>query len=168
MFQKPACAALALLLAAELGMAQTGIPRTVAPVRVENSPRVHELIRAGNMYLSLQDALSLTLENNLDIELQRYLLPIGDAEALRTRGGGVTRGLNFTLAETPTGTGGPLSAVPTNAAVAGRATAGSSVATNALALNVLGEPQTNYSIQGTIGQSIGTAIPGYDPAIVGQ
>src|SRR3954471_11810223 len=71
MFQKPACAALALFLAAELGMAQTGIPRTVAPVRVENSPRVHELIRAGNLYLSLQEALGLAIENNLDIELQQ-------------------------------------------------------------------------------------------------
>jgi outer membrane protein len=168
MFHKPACAALALFLAADLGLAQTGIPRTTSPVRSENSPRVHELIRAGNLYLSLQDALSLTLENNLDIELQRYLLPIGDSELLRAKGGGTVRGLNFTLAETPAGTGGPLSAVPTNSAVAGRATAGSSVATNALALNVLGEPQTNYSIQGTIGQSTGTAIPIYDPAIVGQ
>src|SRR3954452_18892435 len=159
MFQRSVCAVLALLLA--------GSPLT-AQVRNENSPRVHELIRAGNLYLSLQDALALTMENNLDIELQRYLLPIGDTELLRTRGGGVTRGLNFTLAETPTGTGGPLSAVPTNAAVAGRATAGSSVATNALALNLLGEPQTNSSIQGTIAQSIGTGIPIYDPAIVGQ
>ena len=168
MFQKPACAALALFLAADLGIAQTGIPRTTPPVRNDNSPRVHELIRAGNLYLSLQDALSLAIENNLDIELQRYLLPTGDTELLRAKGGGIVRGLNFTLAEVPTGTGGPLSAVPTNSAVAGRATAGSSVPTNALALNVLGEPQTNYSIQGTIPQSIGTAIPGYDPAIVAQ
>src|SRR5205823_3551847 len=136
MFHKPACAMLALLLAAGPGLAQTDIPRMNPPVRYENSPRVHELIRAGNLYLSLQDALSLTIENNLDIELQRNLLPIGDAELLRAKGGGANRGLNFTLAETPAGTGGPLSAVPTNAAVAGRATAGSSVATSALALNV--------------------------------
>ncbi|HEY1493667.1 MAG TPA: TolC family protein [Candidatus Solibacter sp.] len=167
MFYKPACAALALFLAADLGLAQTGIPRMPAPpMSSDNSPRVHELIRAGNLYLSLQDALSLAIENNLDIELQRYLLPTGDAELLRTKGGGTVRGLNFTLAETPAGTGGPLSAVPTNAAVAGRATSGSSVATNALALNVLGEPSVNYSIQGTVNQSIGTGIPSYDPAIV--
>ena len=144
------------------------MPRTTPAVRYENSPRVHELIRAGNLYLSLQDALALAIENNLDIELQRYLLPLGDTEMLRAKGGGVTRGLNFTLLEVPVGTGGPLSPVPTNAAAAGRATAGSSVATNALGLNVLGEPQTNASIQGTIAQSNGTAIPNYDPAIVGQ
>ena len=128
-------------------------------VRFENSPRVHELIRAGNLYLSLQDALALAIENNLDIELQRYVLPTGDTELLRAKGGGLTRGLNFTLAEVPVGTGGPLSPVLTNAAAAGRATAGSSVSTNALGLNVLGEPQVNDSIQGTIAQSIGTRDP---------
>ncbi len=168
MFHKPVCAALALFLTADLALAQTGTSRQIPPMNNENSPRVHQLMRAGNLYLSLQDALSLSIENNLDIELQRYLIPTGDTELLRTKGGGIVRGLNFTLAETPAGTGGPLSAVPTNAAVAGRATAGSSVATNALALNVLGEPQTNYSIQGTIAQSIGTSIPIYDPALVGQ
>jgi outer membrane protein TolC len=42
------------------------------------------------------------------------------------------------------------------------------VATNALELGVLSEPQDNYSMQGTIGQSNGTAIPVYDPALIGQ
>src|SRR5207244_10468235 len=78
------------------------------------------------------------------------------------------RGLSFTLLEVPVGTGGPLSSLPTNAAAAGRATGGSSVSTNALALNVLGEPQVNESIQGAIAQSIGAAVPSFDPAIVGQ
>ena len=97
-----------------------------------------------------QDALALAIENNLDIELQRYMLPVATPNCCARRGGGVTRGLNYTLLEVPTGTGGPLSPVPTNAAAAGRATAGSSIATNALGLNVLGEPQVNLSIQGTI------------------
>jgi outer membrane protein TolC len=168
MFPHSARAALALTLAAGLGFAQTGAPRTTPAVRFDNSPRVHELIRAGNLYLSLSDALSLAIENNLDIELQRYLLPQGDTELLRTRGGGLTRGLNFTLAEVPTGTGGPLSPVLTTAAAAGRATAGSSVATSALGLNILGQPQVNGSIQGTIPQATGSAIPNYDPAATGQ
>ena len=172
MFQNSARAFLALFLSAGLAFAQTGntpgMPRKTPAVRFENSTRVHDLIRAGNLYLSLQDALALAIENNLDIELQRYLLPVGDTELLRTRGGGVTRGLNFTLLEVPVGIGGPLSPLPTNAAAAGRATAGSSVTTNALGLNVLGEPQVNASMQGTIAQSIGTTIPNYDPAIVAQ
>jgi outer membrane protein len=172
MFQHSARASLALFLSAGLALAQTGntlgLPRKTPAVRYENSTRVHDLIRAGNLYLSLQDALALAIENNLDIELQRYLLPVGDTELLRTRGGGITRGLNFTLLEVPVGTGGPLSTLPTNAAAAGRATAGSSVTTNAVGLNILGEPQVNASIQGTIAQSIGTTIPNYDPAIAAQ
>src|SRR6202051_5114355 len=140
-------------------------PRDVSPPNFENSSRFHELIRAGNLYLSLADALALAIENNLDIELQRYLLPQGDTELLRAKGGGLNRGLNFTLAEVPTGTGGPLSPVLTTAAAAGRATAGSSVATSALGLHVRGAPQRKASIQGTIAQSPGSVIPSYDPAV---
>jgi outer membrane protein len=161
----------AVLLAALLGVtplfAQDQLPRMSPPVNLQNSPRFHELMRAGNLYLSLQDALALAIENNLDIELQRYLLPQADAELLRSQGGGVVRGLNFVLSEVPTGVGGPLSPVLTGAAVAGRATSGSSVASSALELGVLGEPQDNFSVQGTVGQSNGTAVPSFDTALVG-
>jgi len=133
----------------------------------QNSPLVHQLVRAGNLYLSLQDALALAIENNLDIELERSALPAADAELLRAKGGGTLRGLNFTLAEAPAGVGGTLSPVVTSAAIAGRATSGSSVATNALELGVLAAPQTNLSMQGTVPQSNGTVVPGYDPAVVG-
>ena len=133
----------------------------------QNSSRVHELIRAGNLYLSLQDALALAIENNLDIELQRSALPVADAELLRAKGGGALRGLNYTLAEAPAGVGGTLSPVVTSAAIAGRATSGSAVATNALELGVLAAPQTNLSIQGAIPQSNGTAVPVFDPAVTG-
>jgi outer membrane protein len=161
----------AALLAAFLGLtplfAQDQLPRMSPPLNLQNSPRFHELLRAGNLYLSLQDALALAIENNLDIELQRYLLPQADAELLRSQGGGTLRGLNYVLSEVPAGVGGPLSPVLTAAAVAGRATAGSSVATSAIELGVIGEPQDNLSMQGTIGQSNGTAVPSYDPALVG-
>ncbi|MGD0498369.1 MAG: TolC family protein [Bryobacteraceae bacterium] len=159
---------IASLLAAVVCVAQTGAPASGPPVSFDNSPRVHELMRAGNLYLSLQDALALAIENNLDVELQRDALPIGDAEALRAQGGGVLRGLNFTLAEVPAGVGGPLSPVVTNAAAEGRASAGSSVATTALALGGLSAPQTNLSVLGTVPQSNGTAVPGFDPALLGQ
>ena len=138
------------------------------PLSFQDSARVRDLLRAGNLYLSLSDALALAIENNLDVELQRYALPIARAELLRAKGGGVVRGLNYTLAEVPTGVGGPLSPVVTGAAASGRATAGSSVATNALELGVLGSPQTNLSLQGTIPQSNGPAVPNYDRAIGGQ
>jgi outer membrane protein TolC len=133
----------------------------------QNSPRVHELIRAGNLYLSLQEALALAIENNLDIELQRSALSVGDEELLRAKGGGTLRGLNYTLAEVAAGVGGPFSPVETSAAIAGRATSGTTVATNALELGVLAAPQTNLSMQGGIPQSSGTAVPAFDPAVTG-
>ena len=142
--------------------------RCSAPVTLDNSLRIHDLLRAGSIYLSLQDALALAIENNLDIELQRFTLPQGDTELLRAQGGGITRGLNYTLSEVPTGVGGPLSPLVTNPAATGSATNGTSVPTNALELGTLGEPQNNYSMQGTIPQSNGTAVPVFDPAIVGQ
>ncbi|HYW43192.1 MAG TPA: TolC family protein [Bryobacteraceae bacterium] len=138
------------------------------PLNFQNSPRIHELIRAGNLYLSLQDALAATIENNLDVELQRYSLPAAATDLLRAQGGGVVRGLNYTLAEVPVGVGGPLSPVVTNAATSGRATAGTSVPSNALELGVLSPPQVNLSVLGTVPQSNGTAVPIFDPALVGQ
>ena len=148
--------------------AQAPLPRLSRPVSFDNSQRIRELVRAGNLYLSLQDALALAIENNLDVELQRFMLPTGDTELLRARGGGTTRGLNYTLLEVPVGVGGPLSPVVTNRATIGSATNGTSVPTNALELGVLGEPVDNYSVQGTINQSTGTPVPVYDPALVGQ
>src|SRR5947209_3437997 len=136
-------------------------------LRFENSQRVRDLVRSGNLYLSLQDALALAIENNLDIELQRFALPQGDTELLRAKGGGVTRGLNYTLFEAPTGVGGPLSPLTVNRANTAAATAGSSIGTNATELGVLGEPAVNLSVQGTVPQSLGTPVPIFDPAIVG-
>jgi len=44
----------------------------VPPVNVSNTSRIDALLRAGNLYLSLSDAIALALENNLDVEIQRY------------------------------------------------------------------------------------------------
>ena len=46
--------------------------RIVAPAKLTNSPRLDSLIRAGNLYLSVDDVIALALENNLDIAIQRY------------------------------------------------------------------------------------------------
>jgi outer membrane protein len=47
-------------------------PNYVAPVDMSNTSRMEQLIRAGNLYLSLQDAIALALENNIGLEIQRY------------------------------------------------------------------------------------------------
>ena len=64
--------------------------RPEAPANLANSSRLEALIRGGRIYLSLQDTIALALENNLDIELQRYALRSVDADLLRARAGGGT------------------------------------------------------------------------------
>ncbi len=65
--------------------------RVVAPANLNNSPRLESLVRAGNLYLSMQDVIALVLENNIDIAIQRYG-PFPAREGLRrTQGGGAIR-----------------------------------------------------------------------------
>jgi len=154
---------LLLLLVPAAGFCQ--IPQR--PVDFNNSPRVHNLIRAGNLYLSQADALALAIENNLDVELDRFSFPIADTDVMRAQGGGLLRGVPFIVAEAPTGVGGPLSPVVTNPASATSVTTSPTVSTNALELGALGEPLTNLSIQGTIPQSNGTPVPAFDPFATG-
>jgi outer membrane protein len=160
-----------LTLCAGLASAQ---PLTRPPIQLSrpldfaNSARVHDLIRAGDLYLSLKDALALAIENNLDVELQRFTLPSADSDLLRAKGGGTVRGLDYTLAEVPTGVGGPLSPLLTNPASTASATNGTSVTTDALELGILSAPQVNLSMQGTVPVATGTTVPVFDPSIVGQ
>ncbi len=54
------------------------------PVLV-NSPRIEQLIHDGKLEISLQDAVELALENNLDILVQRYSPWLADTDILRAR-----------------------------------------------------------------------------------
>lgn len=62
-------------------------PRTVPPINLANTSRLDALIKAGNLYLTAQDVVSLVLENNIDIEVQRYG-PLLAREVLRRAQGG--------------------------------------------------------------------------------
>ena len=53
-----------------------------------NSVRLNDLVRNGEIYLSLSDALALALENNYDIAIARYDLDIADTDILRAKAGG--------------------------------------------------------------------------------
>ena len=44
----------------------------VVGIDMSNSGRLDQLIRAGNLYLSLNDAIALALENNVGLQIQRY------------------------------------------------------------------------------------------------
>ncbi|HTR34727.1 MAG TPA: TolC family protein [Bryobacteraceae bacterium] len=142
------------------------VPPPMAPVDLTNTALIRSLLRAGNIYLSLSDAVALAIQNNLDIELERYTLPAADTEVLRAKGGGLLRGLPYTLAEVPVGIGGPASPLITNAA--SPSISAGSVPTNPSELGVLSEPQDNLAVTGTIPYSTGPAIPLFDPALAGQ
>jgi len=60
---------------------------------MQNSPRLKDLIRDGKLWLSLQDAIALALENNLDVDYARYQIPIAQTDYLRTRAGAAARGV---------------------------------------------------------------------------
>ena len=44
----------------------------VPPIRLANSGRLRDLVRAGRLYLTVQDAIAIALENNIDLEVARY------------------------------------------------------------------------------------------------
>ena len=48
------------------------LPTSMPPARQINSNRLHDLIRGGKLYLTVQDAIALAIENNLDLEVDRY------------------------------------------------------------------------------------------------
>ena len=52
-----------------------------------NSPRLDQLMRNGKIYLSMDDAVALALENNLDIAIQRYNFGIADTDVMRAKSG---------------------------------------------------------------------------------
>ncbi len=80
-----------------------------------NSPRLAALLKDGKIYLSLADAITLTLEDNFDIAIARINLDIADTDILRARAGSTLRGVSTGLVEntlggatsTVTGGGGP-------------------------------------------------------------
>jgi outer membrane protein TolC len=128
-------------------------PNTVPEPELANSTRLVKLVRDGKLYLSLKDAIDLALENNLDLAIARYNLPIADTDILRTQAGGFFRGVNTGVVQgTPGGgvggfgTGAPGAGAGGTSSGAGGAGAGAS-----------------GLVQSTLGA--GTAVASYDPAI---
>jgi outer membrane protein len=64
-----------------------------SPIRIDepglaNSPRIDQLIHDGKLELSLQEAVELALENNMDIVVQRYNPWFADTGILKAQAGG--------------------------------------------------------------------------------
>jgi outer membrane protein TolC len=61
--------------------------RHLAPPNLANTPRIDQLMRDGKLYISMNDAVALALENNLDIAISRYNLNIADTDVWRAKAG---------------------------------------------------------------------------------
>src|SRR6266478_2738485 len=104
------------------GVTEPYRPRVVPPVSVSNSSRMDALLRAGNLYVSLSDAIALALENNLDIEIERYEFSMAEADLLRARAGAAILGIPTTvLGGIPNGAGALLGSGSSGIASAGAA-----------------------------------------------
>jgi outer membrane protein len=123
-FKAPVCCLCSFLLAVSSVSAQSaaaqsavriepvtgGLSRITAPYRqryvpavnLNNTDRLESLIRGGNLYLSAQDVIALALENNLDIEIQRYQPLLTKELTRRARGGGLLRAVGVGVAPGPT------------------------------------------------------------------
>ena len=66
---------------------------TVPGVRLTNSARLNSLLRAGKLYLTVQDAIALAIENNLGLEIDRYGPLLAQASLERALAGGPVRGV---------------------------------------------------------------------------
>lgn len=65
----------------------------IPSIRIGNSPRLQDLVRAGKIYLTAQDAIALALENNIDIESARYNPLVLESQLRRQEAGGALAGI---------------------------------------------------------------------------
>ena len=59
----------------------------IDPLVLTNSPRIQQLIREGKLLLSLEDAITLAVENNLGINIARYTPWEAETDLLRAKSG---------------------------------------------------------------------------------
>src|SRR5256712_9680757 len=91
--------------------------QTIPPISLENSPRLRDLIHDGKLEISMADALALAIENNLDISVERQVVPMSQTDVLRASAGSAARG--FSGATIPLGLSAGALGVGVSTAVAG-------------------------------------------------
>jgi outer membrane protein len=87
----------------------------IPPIRLTNSGRLRDLVRAGRLYLTVQDTIALVLENNIDIEVARYNPILSEWRLERAEAGGALPGV-------------PSGASQANSVASGQGVAGSQAA----------------------------------------
>jgi len=129
--------------------------RYVPPPNFANSPRIDQTIRDGKMYLSMSDAIALALENNLDLAIARYNIPMADTDILRAKAGSGLRGVSTGVVQgTPGGGVGSIGSGATGGGTGGTSTGagGAGTGTAGIVSSVLGG---------------GPATPAFDPFLSG-
>jgi outer membrane protein TolC len=148
----------------DYGKPRTYLPNPVGPYigrgvpapSLANSTRLNDLIKEGKLMLSLDDAIALALENNLDLAISRYNLQIADTDILRTKAGASARGVASGLVQgTPGGGVGGFGSGAPGAGAGGTSGGAGGAGSGASGL-----------VQSTIGT--GAAVESFDPAINGN
>jgi outer membrane protein TolC len=130
------------------------MPEHVPPPNLLNTPRIDQLFHEGKLLLSMDDAVALALENNLDLVIARYNLNIADTDVLRAKSGANILGVNTGVVQnTPGGGTGGLSGT------VGSGSGGTSVAAGGIGTG------TNGLVSSTLG--IGSTITSFDPVLTG-
>ena len=131
--------------------------RHVDPPILSNTPRIDQLMQEGKLKLSLNDAIALALENNLDIAIARYNLNIADTDIMLAKAGQSTRGVNTGIVQgTPGGGVGGIGGTSTSGSQGGGAggtttgAGGAGTGSSGLVTSTLG---------------VGAAVPSFDPIL---
>ncbi len=125
------------------------LPHAAPRVYFEDSPRLEKLMRSGNIYLSLEDAIALALENNLDIENARFTNRLNDANVLRASAGTLLRNVSTNITSGPTSASlGVLSSTALGSGGTANVTSGA-----------------NSLLSGLSVQLAGSTIPALDPIL---
>jgi outer membrane protein len=131
------------------------MPRHVPEAVTVNTPRIDQVMQNGKILLSLDDAIALALENNLDLAIARYNLDIAGTDVLLAKAGSATRGVASGLVQgTPGGGVLGLGSGAPGAGAGGTTTGTGGAGTGASGL-----------VQSTTGT--GSPISSFDPVLTG-
>lgn len=131
------------------------MPRHVPEAVTVNTPRIDQVMQNGKILLSLDDAIALALENNLDLAIARYNLDIAGTDVMLAKAGAATRGVASGLVQgTPGGGVLGLGSGAPGAGAGGTTTGTGGAGTGASGL-----------VQSTTGT--GSPISSFDPVLTG-
>ncbi len=122
---------------------------------LSNTARLDQLMQNGKIMLSLDDAIALALENNLDLAIARYNLNIADVDILRAKAGSSIRGVNTGVVQgTPGGGVGGIGNTSTGSGAGGTSsgTGGAGAGSSGIVTSTSG---------------VGSQVPSFDPVLTG-